>query len=195
MSSGSLGMTVMADCMIHKVRFAAQIADVVHLAREIWQEHYGPIIGREQVDYMLGKFQSEQAVTDQLAESYEYYIVVQDKKSLGYMAVIPQKGEASLMLSKIYVKKEARGQGCGGKMLAFAEDLCRRRHIQKIWLTVNKNNRHSIAWYTRMGFTKTASLVQDIGEGFVMDDYRMEKAIGQSVRSATHRQNTPSIGP
>lgn len=188
-------MDEMADCVIHKVLSTAQIADVVHLAREIWQEHYVPIIGREQVDYMLGNFQSEQAVTVQIAEACEYYIVVQDKKSFGYMAVIPNEREASLMLSKIYVKKEARGHGFGWKMLAFVEDLCRSRHIQKIWLTVNKNNHHSITWYTRMGFTKTASLVQDIGEGFVMDDYRMEKAIGQSVRSATHRQNTPSIGP
>lgn len=185
-----------ADCAIHKVRSAAQIADVARLAREIWREHYVPIIGREQVDYMLGQFQSEQAVADQIAEAYEYYIVAQDKKSVGYMAVVPKKSEASLMLSKIYVKREARGQGFGWKMLAFVEDLCRRRRIKKIWLTVNKNNRRSISWYARMGFTKAASLVQDIGEGFVMDDYRMEKTIGRPVRPpAPHRRKMPSIGP
>ena len=161
-----------------EIRSKAQIADVAHLAREIWCEHYVPIIGQEQVDYMLGKFQSERAITEQTAEAYEYYIVTHHEKSVGYMAVVPKMSEASLMLSKIYVKKSARGRGLGQKMLGFMENLCRHRNIKKIWLTVNKNNRHSISWYFRMGFINTASLIQDIGEGFVMDDYRMEKTIG-----------------
>jgi hypothetical protein len=33
-----------------EVRSEVQIADVANLAREIWQEHYVPIIGQEQVD-------------------------------------------------------------------------------------------------------------------------------------------------
>jgi diamine N-acetyltransferase len=162
-----------------EVRSEAKIAAVAHLAREIWCEHYVPIIGQEQVDYMLGKFQSERAIAQQIAEAYEYYIVVQDEKPLGYMAFVPNIKEASLMLSKIYMKKSARGRGLGQKMLEFMDNLCRNRDIKKIWLTVNKNNIHSIRWYSRMGFINTASLIQDIGEGFVMDDYRMEKTIGQ----------------
>ena len=161
-----------------EVRSEAQIADVAHLAREIWCEHYVPIIGQGQVDYMLGKFQSERAITEQIAEAYEYYIVTHHEKSVGYMAVVPKMSEASLMLSKIYVKKSARGRGLGQKMLEFMGNLCRHRNIKKIWLTVNKNNSHAIAWYSRMGFINTASLIQDIGEGFVMDDYQMEKTIG-----------------
>jgi len=164
-----------------EVRSEAQIADVAHLAREIWCEHYVPIIGQEQVDYMLGKFQSERGITEQIAEAYEYYIVTHHEKSVGYMAVVPKMSEASLMLSKIYVKKSARGRGLGQKMLEFMENLCRHRNIKKIWLTVNKNNSHAISWYSRMGFINTASLIQDIGEGFVMDDYRMEKTIGQQA--------------
>ena len=66
-------------------------------------------------------------------------------------------------------------------MLEFMENLCRHRNIKKIWLTVNKNNSHSISWYSRMGFINTASIIQDIGEGFVMDDYRMEKTIAQQA--------------
>jgi hypothetical protein len=41
------------------------------------------------------------------------------------------------------------------------------------------NHSDAIAWYTRMGFTIVGPTVQDIGAGFVMDDYRMEKTIGQ----------------
>ena len=35
-----------------------QIEIVESLAREIWTEHYVAIIGIEQVDYMLDRFQS-----------------------------------------------------------------------------------------------------------------------------------------
>ena len=178
-----------------EVHSKTQIADVARLAREIWCEHYVPLIGQEQVDYMLGKFQSERAITDQIADAHEYYIAVQDDKSAGYMAVVPKISEASLMLSKIYVKKSARGRGLGWKMLEFMETLCRHRHIKKIWLTVNKNNSPSIAWYSRMGFVNTGSLIQDIGEGYVMDDYRMEKSIGQQApQLSANRQKLPSFG-
>ena len=36
-----------------RVRSPEQIAAVTRLAREIWQEHYLPIIGQAQVEYML----------------------------------------------------------------------------------------------------------------------------------------------
>jgi hypothetical protein len=45
-----------------------------------------------------------------------------------------------------------------------------------MWLTVNKQN-PTLDWYRRRGFVCTGSLVQEIGGGFVMDDYRMEKHV------------------
>jgi len=163
---------------IIKVHSEQQIENVTYLAREIWQEHYLPIIGQEQIDYMLEKFQCEQAITKQLANGYEYYSVTYNKRNAGYMAIISNMNDTSLMISKIYVRKSDRGCGLGKQMLEFVEELCRQRNIKKIWLTVNKNNRHSIEWYSRMGFTNNGPIVQDIGGGFVMDDFRMEKDIG-----------------
>jgi ribosomal protein S18 acetylase RimI-like enzyme len=162
---------------LQNVQSVEQILEVVRLAREIWQEHYVPIIGQKQVDYMLEKFQSQQAVAAQLCESYEYYLVINDRQSKGYVAVVPNGSEPSLLISKLYVRKSERGQGLGKEMLRFVEDLCRERGIEKIWLTVNKNNADSVAWYSRMGFKNVGPIVQDIGGGFVMDDFRFEKTI------------------
>lgn len=50
-----------------------------------------------------------------------------------------------------------------------------------LWLTVNKDNAGAIAWYTRKGFKNAGAIVQDIGAGYVMDDYRMEKSISPHV--------------
>ena len=165
--------------MIHitKVRSEQQIADVVALAQEIWKEHYLPIVGQEQIDYMLEKFQSEGAISTQLSDGYEYYSVTYNGHNAGYMAVISNVSESSLMISKIYVRKSNRGCGLGKQMLEFAEALCQQRKIMKIWLTVNKYNNHSIEWYSQVGFTNTGPIIQDIGGGFVMDDFRMEKSI------------------
>lgn len=163
---------------ISRVRSEGQISDVVELAREIWTDHYVPIIGQEQVDYMLGKFQSEKAIASQLEDGYEYYIVSHGGRIVGYLAIVPETVADRLVISKIYVLRSGRGHGFGRGMLEFAEDVCRKLGIRTLRLTVNKNNRHSIAWYTRMGFRNKGPIVQDIGAGFVMDDYRMEKTIG-----------------
>lgn len=164
---------------LRRVRTQEQISDVVNLAREIWTEHYVPIIGQEQVEYMLGKFQSGSAIAAQLADGYEYYTVSRDGEAVGYMAIVPDEGAGNAMISKIYVRKSARGPGFGRAMLEFAEDLCRERRFRTLWLTVNKNNSLSLAWYMRAGFKNVGSTVQDIGGGFVMDDYRMEKTVGE----------------
>ncbi len=166
----------MAD--IIQVQSREQLAEVARLADISWREHYTPIIGQAQVDYMLDKFQSEQAIADQIADGYEYYLLTDAGEGSGYLAVMQDENETSLFLSKIYVLKSAQGRGYGRRLLAYAEDLCREQGLKTIWLTVNKNNTVSIAWYLRMGFSNIGSIVQNIGNGFVMDDYKMEKCIG-----------------
>jgi ribosomal protein S18 acetylase RimI-like enzyme len=57
------------------------------------------------------------------------------------------------------------------------EELSLKRGIKMIWLTVNKNNSPSLAWYLRMGFANAGPTIQDIGEGYIMDDFRLEKGL------------------
>jgi hypothetical protein len=45
-------------------------------------------------------------------------------------------------------------------------------------LAVNKNNAKAIAAYHHHGFRIADAVVKEIGSGFVMDDYLMEKAVG-----------------
>lgn len=40
-----------------------------------------------------------------------------------------------------------------------------------VYLTVNKGNERAIKVYEKFGFIKTDSIVTDIGNGYVMDDY------------------------
>jgi GNAT superfamily N-acetyltransferase len=158
------------------VTTAAQFDAIASLAHAIWYEYYVPLIGRAQVDYMVSTFQSSAAVAAQLREGYEYFITERDGQRIGYCAVQPEPAEGSLFLSKLYLLRDARGAGPGRVCMEFIEQLARRRGLKLLWLTVNKGN-PAVKAYERLGFRIAADLVMDIGGGFVMDDFRMEKQL------------------
>ena len=161
--------------MFVEVLTEKQIELVVSLAKEIWTEHYIPIIGKEQVDYMLDRFQSKESISDQIRSGFLYFLVKEDKQFIGYIGV-QQKGD-ELFLSKIYIKSSERGKGHGKKAIQFIERLAKEKGVRKIALTVNKNNRGAIKAYEKLGFKNLGSLIQEIGNGFIMDDFRMEKTV------------------
>jgi ribosomal protein S18 acetylase RimI-like enzyme len=162
---------------IIEVSTEKQIGAVESLAGIIWLEYYTPIIGKAQVDYMLDKFQSRPAITQQIAEGFRYYLIEEADRYIGYMSIQPKGRE--LFLSKIYVEAALRGKGYGRKCLAFIETIARKEGFEAVTLTVNKNNTNSIAAYEKWGFAKIEAIVQDIGGGFVMDDYKMGKPVGR----------------
>ena len=146
------------------------------LAREIWEEHYTPIIGAKQVAYMLDKFQSVAAMQKQVEEGFEYFRIKEDEELIGYLAFKEERD--GLFLSKVYVHSSARGKGFGKAAIEFVESEVKNRGLRQIRLTVNKYNHNTIAAYLKMGFEKTRELVMDIGEGYVMDDYEMVLLVG-----------------
>jgi len=156
-------------------RTKAEYTTISDLANRIWFEHYGPIIGEEQVSYMLEKFQSAMAIEDQVGKGMRYYLLLHQAIPVGYFAF--SKKEESLFLSKLYVLDSMRGSGTGRLALTFIEAQAKELQLKKIELTVNKHNYRSIQVYEKMGFITIDAIVQDIGNGYVMDDYVMEKSV------------------
>jgi len=166
------------DIVIRSVENDQDIDNVAILANQIWTEHYVPIIGEEQVDYMLYKFQSAETVTEQIQEGYKYHLLTTGDliSNIGYFSY--RLESESLFLSKLYVLKPYRKLGLARKSLLFLEDTAREAGLFAITLTVNKENVGSIKAYERLGFDNIDSVVMDIGNGFVMDDYVLRKSIG-----------------
>ena len=154
-----------------------KIAVVERLAQEIWPQHFTPIIGVSQVVYMIEKFQSAEAILSQINSGWEYYLVTVDNEMVGYAGLVPDIDAKRLMLSKIYVKKSARGKGVGKSILDFVEQKCKLEGFSTLWLTVNRFNDGPISWYEGHGFVTIDEVKKDIGGGFVMDDYVMERKI------------------
>ena len=165
-------MDEIADFLL-KVSCERDVLTVADLAREIWSEHYTPIIGSEQVAYMVDKFQSKRAIAKQIAdEEYCYFLIYHENHAIGYIG-LQQQGDI-LFLSKLYIKKSLRGKGLGKRAVAYIRQFAVQRQCAAIHLTVNRHNTIAIAAYERTGFIFTGELVTDIGAGYVMDDYVYE---------------------
>ena len=64
----------------------ADFALLAVLADEIWREHYIPIIGLAQVDYMLHRFQSAEAIEQQVGAGMVYILITSGAIPAGYLA-------------------------------------------------------------------------------------------------------------
>jgi ribosomal protein S18 acetylase RimI-like enzyme len=163
---------------------AAQVAEVARMAREVWDEYYVPLIGRAQVDYMVARFQTAEAMQAQIDSGYEYFqICQQGGVPIGYAAIRHDAADARVFISKLYVLAAHRKSGAGRQCLALIEGMALERGAKQLWLTVNKGNA-SVKAYERLGFKIAEAIVMDIGGGFVMDDYRMEKPVSTSSQGS-----------
>ena len=160
----------MNNINIFPVKTDKDIQNVAVLANEIWHQHFVPIIGIDQVEYMVDKFQSYPAISNQIRqEGYEYFQIYLHDTFAGYTGIHAEKD--ALFLSKLYIRQDCRGQRLASHALSFLIHLCKERGLGKIWLTCNKYNSDTLAVYDHLGFRITAEQVADIGNGFVMDDY------------------------
>lgn len=148
---------------------AAAVKRMSELATKILREHYDPIVGKTQNDYMLDMFQSVKAIEEQLKHGYQYYFVVDsDGKNAGFLAFYPKEDE--MYLSKLYLLKEMRGQGISRDMLNFLIEKTKAAGFSSISLNVNKKN-GSVEIYERLGFKRVGKEKNDIGNGYFMDDF------------------------
>lgn len=159
---------------------AGNFPALAQLAAGIWRTHYTPIIGAEQVEYMLQGRYTPERLGAYLGASDRWLRVLRVKDQLiGYCSYALGPAAGEMKLQELYLHESARGGGLGGYMLRHVEAEARRHGRGTLWLTVNRHNRGSIDFYRRAGFSVREEKRFDIGQGFVMDDYVMEKALGE----------------
>ncbi|MDD4293918.1 MAG: bifunctional GNAT family N-acetyltransferase/NUDIX hydrolase [Candidatus Omnitrophica bacterium] len=169
--------------MLYKASNKDDFKLIENLARTIWLEHYIPIIGREQTVYMLSKFQTADAIACRVFSGKSEYYIIDDKSPAGYFSFDIE--DDGLFLSKLYVAVEYRGRGHAKSVFRLLEKIALSRNIKRIFLRVHKNNKDSIDTYKHMGFRISGSVLTDIGEGFVMDDYCLEKILDNKKAKKT----------
>lgn len=145
------------------------VEELSALASAIVKEHYDPILGAEQNDYMIQKFQSVAAIEEQLGNGYQYYFVcLEPDRHIGFMGMYQRGSE--WYISKLYLHRDFRGRGYARQMVDFAISLAKKAGSEIITLNVNKYN-NAVAIYEKLGFERIRDEVNEIGHGYVMDDY------------------------
>lgn len=167
------------NIQLKRVQTPDEIDELCALAKDAWENAYSRLLGPEQVEYMVEKFQSPPAVRRQMEEqNYIYYIICGDGRPGGFIGFAPNyEGREELFLSKLYLLPHMKGTGAARAAFELAEDEARSRGLPAIRLTVNKGNAHAKEVYAHWGFETVDSTVTDIGGGFVMDDYIMVKKL------------------
>ena len=156
----------------------ADVERMVVLAARIWHDHYPAIIGAAQMQYMLKQRYDPAVVRAELGRADVWW----DKLSVGedicgFASYLLAAEPATVKLDKLYVRTGCQRRGYGGMLIARAIDEARRQGCMRLVLAVNKNNTSAIGAYRKHGFRVVDAVVKDIGGGFVMDDYIMEKLV------------------
>lgn len=145
------------------------------LVETIWRDVFPPIIGLAQTEYMLRHYQSPECIQREINEGVKYFFIEVDGKCIGYLAFEIQ--EHYLFISKIYLLGSERGKGISSQLFDWLEKEALLAGKNRLNLHVNRGNSKAISVYKHKGFTVVQSAVSDIGCGFVMDDFYMEKQL------------------
>jgi GNAT superfamily N-acetyltransferase len=149
---------------------------ISELAGVIWRACYPGIITHAQIDYMLARMYSLAVLRDEIrSQGIHYNCLLMDGKLVGFAAYGPTAEPGVVKLHKLYLLPELHGRGLGSRLLQQVEREVRASGVRRLVLSVNKRNAKAIAAYKRNGFGVAQSVVTDIGNGFVMDDYIMAK--------------------
>ena len=147
------------------------------LAGEIWTTCYPGIISMKQIEYMLGLMYSYDIIDKEINQGVIWEVVNYDGEPIGFISVtVTNDGIAKL--NKLYMKNNHHGKGFGQQALQHVVDIAKQLDLKQVYLTVNKGNVNAIKAYEKFGFTCTDSIVNDIGGGYVMDDYIYSFPIG-----------------
>lgn len=155
---------------------------IAALAGVIWRAHYSSIIAGAQIEYMLRQRYDPARIRLELAQGgIAWDKLVVNGALAGYASYhVPARasgGAAEMKLDKLYVHHDHQRHGYGGLLVGRAVAAARARGCATLMLSVNKANANAIAAYAKYGFRIRDSIVQDIGGGFVMDDYVMVKNV------------------
>lgn len=153
-------------------------AALAPLARTIWRAHYGAMIDVRQVDYMIDQRFAPDHLRRYIGQNDRWFDVLRvDGAPIGYCSYMLTAATSEMKLEQLYLLQDFHGRGLGGLMIRHVEAKTRTLGCNVVMLQVARFNTGSIAVYRKSGFSVRGEVLIDIGEGFVMDDFVMEKRL------------------
>jgi len=149
---------------------------LVDLAGRVWWKHYPGIITPQQIEYMLAERYKPGLVRQLLARG-DLWLAARAGDALVGFAHGHALEEGDYKLDKLYVDPDWQRRGIGGMLMAEVASRAKSHGFTRLVLRVNRRNQAAIDAYLKHGFTVVTLVMEDIGGGFVMDDYVMAKPL------------------
>jgi len=156
---------------------AEEIAIISDLAEQIWPQTYSAYISEEQLRFMLDKMYNKGELLSQLQNGHTFIIASENGKDVGFagFSIIDPRKKA-YKLHKLYVLPEMHGKGVGKILINEVVNLALHDGGKSLQLNVNRNN-NAKDFYLKAGFNIKETVDLDIGNGFFMNDYIMERPL------------------
>lgn len=153
----------------------ADLKTITEIAHKTWPFTYGEILSEAQLSYMLEAFYSVESLQKNIADGHEFILAKEEEKALGFASFEHHyQNKNSTKIHKIYMLPESQGKGIGKLLIDAIEKLAVENKSESLLLNVNRFNK-ALGFYEKMGFTITEEIDIEIGSGFLMEDYVMEK--------------------
>ncbi|KOP38024.1 N-acetyltransferase [Flavobacterium sp. WLB] len=156
----------------------SDIKTIQEITNITWPITYGEILTKEQLDYMLDLFYSEEALAKQIENKEQLFYLISDSEStIGFIGIEHNyKNEALTKIHKIYLLPETQGKGYGKIVFESIEKLALENNSAALLLNVNRFNT-ALNFYKKLGFEIKETVDIEIGNGYLMEDYVMGKNI------------------
>lgn len=149
------------------------------LSMQVWPQTYATILSQEQVQYMLNGMYSEAALHRQMQDDHHFYIIYNAGIPIGFASYSETEPQI-YKLHKIYILQQQQGRGTGKFVIAQIIDRVKKEGGTALQLNVNRNN-PALEFYKKLGFVVIREEDNDIGSGFFMNDYIMQKTLVEDI--------------
>lgn len=148
------------------------------LAHEIWPKAYSSILSVPQLAYMLELFYSYPSLKHQMESLHHSFILVKDKNDIvGFASFCSHHENGAIFnLNKLYVLPSEQGKHAGKQMLDYIIEQIKNENATSLQVNVNRHNK-AFHFYKKQGFTILREEDIDIGEGYWMNDWVMERKL------------------
>lgn len=167
----------MSDVLVIRTAEAEDINAIGYLAYQIWPAAYKDILNFEQLHYMLQYFYSPESLREQMLTKHHTFLIAEteEEEPIGF-ASFSKVQQGVFKLHKLYVLPGLQNMNVGRSLLECVLEECSIEGAEKLQLNVNRNNK-AISFYEKLGFTIVTEEDVDIGNGYVQEDYLMEKTL------------------
>lgn len=151
------------------------ILAIQEIARPTWVKTYQDILSDEQMEYMLDMMYSTESLKKQISDkNHTFLLACEDGVVLGFVAF--EIEAEKVKLHKLYILPQQQGKKIGEQLIKEVERRTAEANKTAVQLNVNRFNK-ALNFYKREGFEIVEEVDIEIGNGYLMEDYVLEKRV------------------